>query len=95
MYHQLSNPGLNALPQQALPLYVRLSQAFNRFLEVDIPWGHRQLQVPLAKLLWGNVSLLELVGSTLKNHAVVREAAARLEAVAQEVIERVLHNGKM
>jgi hypothetical protein len=91
---QLDGSALNALPQQALPLYVRLSQAFNRFLEVEIPWGHRQLQVPLAKLLWGNVSRLELVGSALKDHAAVREAGARLEAVAQEVIERVLRNGE-
>ena len=91
---QLDGSALNALPQRALPLYVRLAQAFNRFLAIDIPWGYRQLQVPLAKVLWGNVSRLELVGKRLSNHQAVREAAARLEAVAQEVIERVLTNGE-
>jgi hypothetical protein len=85
----LDGEALNKLPQQALRLYARMAEEFGRFLKVEVPWGQRQVQVPLWKLVFGNAYRLPLVGQALAKTETMRTAAARLEAEAQAIIAAI------
>lgn len=83
---RLEGGALTSLAQVALGLYARLSQAFKRFLGVQVGWGFRQESVPLQKLVFGNFSRLARVAGPLGKNFEVREARKNLEREAGEVV---------
>jgi len=87
----LDGQTLNELAEErARQLYRQLMQAFKRFLDVDVPVGQRERRTPLYKLLFSNLTRLELVAMDLRTHPAVGEAAAALEASAQRIIEAIV-----
>jgi hypothetical protein len=86
----LDGGALNDVPQRALKLYAALSKAFGCFLRVEVSWGCHQAQVPIYKLVFGNLSRLELVGKALSRNQTVMAAGARLEAEAQKIIAAII-----
>jgi hypothetical protein len=82
----LDGEAINELPQKALKLYARLAREFGRFLKVEVAWGHRQVQLPLWKLIFANAYRLHLVGQPLAQTESIRTAATRLETEAQAII---------
>jgi len=86
----LDGAAINDLPQKALKLYARLSNAFSRFLSVEVPWGHRQVTTPLYKLVFGNFSRLALVADRLGEEACIRNAAQRLEEASQAIVGEIV-----
>ena len=82
---------LNDLSEKhARSLYRKLMQAFKRFLNVRLNWGNQQVAVPLYKLLFSNMSRLDLIEDDLRYHSDVRAAADELEAEAQRIIEAII-----
>ncbi|MFQ5650714.1 MAG: hypothetical protein ACE5IY_12295 [bacterium] len=77
---------INALPQRALELFAKLTRAFGELLRLEVVWGHGNQCVPIYKLILGNLSRIEQIGRALSSDPVVREAAARLERVAESII---------
>ena len=86
----LEGGALTGFTQQALELYSKLSQAFNRLLSSKVSWGFRQQPVTLQKLVFGNFSRLPLVAKHLVEHPEVREARQILELEAQEVVAAMM-----
>jgi hypothetical protein len=87
---RLEGGALTALTQEALHLYTRLSQAFNRFLSVPVGWGFRQESLPLMKLIFGNFSRLPQVSAPLVNNPEVSAAKEVLEHEAGGVVAALL-----
>ena len=81
---------LDRLPSTALNLYIRLTTAFNRFLQTDIVWGVRKIRIPLYKLVFGNFSRLDLVARCIKNKKDIKEASEKLEAEAHAISQIIL-----
>jgi hypothetical protein len=81
---------LNDLPQRAGNLYGRLSRAFSRFIGTEVIWGHRNLQIPLWKILYGNFSRFDLAEKRLMGDKELVAAALRLETESQAVINQML-----
>ena len=82
----LEGGALTGLTQQALELYIQLSQAFNRFLTCKVRWGFRQEPVTMQNLVFGNFSRLALVAEHLAGNSEVKKATEMLELEAQEVV---------
>jgi len=85
---------INGIPQRALALYAKLSNAFGEVIREHVAWGSRHVKVPLFKLLFGNFSRLDLVAKALKNNDEVTEAANRLDKQAQQIIDELLAGPK-
>ena len=81
---------LTGLSQRAMGLYANLSQAFNRFLMVEVPWGFRQEPVIMQKLIFGNFSRLPLVAKALQGDPHLAEARSILEQESQDVVANLL-----
>jgi hypothetical protein len=81
---------LNDLPQRASNLYRPLSRAFSRFLGTQVIWGHRKIQMPLWKVLYGNFSRFDLAEKMLTGDKGLLAAAGRLETNSQVVINHML-----
>ncbi len=80
--------GLGRLAQAAPGLYQRLTAAFSRFLRVNVDW--RGAQVPLYKLVLGNLSRLDLVARRLTQPSEVQAAIRRLDSESAKVIAGVM-----
>jgi len=82
------------LPQRAGKLYKRLTQAFGRFLATEVTWGVRGLTLPLWKIVYANVSRLEMVKQSMKGNAAMLEAAGNLRKASTEIIDELLCTGQ-
>lgn len=87
---RLDGRALAEVPQAALRLFPALSQTFNRFLGVEVPWGRRNVPVALYKLLFANFSRLESVRKAIAEKDELRRAAEALEKQSQAVIQALL-----
>jgi hypothetical protein len=88
----LAGQELNAIPQQALKLYPRLSQAFSRFLGTEVEWGPGKMMIPFYKLIYGNFYRLGLVVQGLEDKLEVGKAKRTLENAAGEVVEAMVES---
>jgi hypothetical protein len=86
----LDGAALNEIPKRALHCCGRLSQAFAQFLNQEAGWGHRNLPVPMHKLVFGNFSRLDLVSKELQEDESIRSAAHQLEKASQSIILEIL-----
>ena len=86
----LDGGALSGIPQKALKEYAKLSKAFGKLVEIQVPWGARRVGTPLYKLLFGNLSRLALVGDALRSEDEVVRAGKQLEKVAQRVIDELV-----
>ena len=86
----LDGKTLAELPQTGLKLYPKLSRAFSRFLAVEVPWGPRQVMMPLHKLLFANFSRLDAVRTAIVDTIELRQAAEILEKQSHQVIREIL-----
>lgn len=84
---RLDGSSLNALPEKALKLYTRLTQAFSKFIGVEVPWGTARIRVPIYKLLFANLTRLPYVAEALQADHDAQAAAQRLEQDAQLIID--------
>lgn len=86
----LEGGALTGLSQRALKLYTNLSQAFNRFLTLKMPWGVRRESVTMQKLIFGNFSRLPLVARALQGNPRLAEARGILEQKSGAVMREML-----
>lgn len=85
----LDGGALNELPQQARQHYKGLLAAFSRFLATEIAWGARSQQIPLWKVLYGNFSRLESIGSVLRQGPELVRASTTLDRAAIAVLSEL------
>jgi len=86
----LEGGALTGLSQRALKLYTNLSQAFNHFLTLKLPWGVRREPVTMQKLIFGNFSRLPLVARVLQDNPELAEARGILEHESRAVVQEML-----
>lgn len=91
MLPHLDGATIDALPQKALTLYSRLSVAFTHFLQVETAWGLWDSPTPIFKVLLGNFSRHEALRERLQGREEIQQAARRLAASADVVIQEILH----
>jgi hypothetical protein len=90
MIQEADGATLAALPQRVKPLYFRLSRAFGSFLKKDVTWKNGRNPVPLYKILFGNLSRLELLPAMLKDNGDVNEAVAKIGKESDVIIDKIL-----
>jgi hypothetical protein len=81
---------LASLPQRVRPLYFCLSRAFGTFLKKEIHWKSGLHPLPLYKVLFANMSRLEILHENLKDNPEVKEAAETLNLESDAIIEKIL-----
>jgi hypothetical protein len=81
---------LAALPQKVRPLYSQLSAAFSSFLKQEVLWREGRSPLPLFKVLFGNLSRLELLPEMLKGDSVLKAAVEKLEKESGAIIGKIL-----
>ena len=81
---------LASLPQRTRPLYFRLSRAFGTFLKKEVQWKSGLHPLPLYKILFANMSRIELLQESLKHNPAVKEAAKKLDLESDAIIEKIL-----
>ncbi len=86
----LDGSAMSEIPRRALKLYARLLRAFGQFIETEVLW--RQHRVPLYKLLFANLSRLDLVAGSLRDNQALSKAASALEVESKHVIEQIVTN---
>lgn len=89
MLATLDGGALNELPQRARQHYKRLLAAFSQFLATEIPWGARPQQMPLWKVLYGNFSRLDAIGSALRQDPALVRASTKLDRAAVAVVSEL------
>jgi hypothetical protein len=87
---KLEGSEINDIPQTTLSLYGKLSQAFNRFLGTEVPWGIHNRTSPLFKLVFANINRLSMVSEKVKEKKSVSDAATQLERTAGDIIDCIL-----
>lgn len=85
---------LTELPERAGRLYKRLTHTFGRFLATEISWGARGLTLPLWKVVYANVSRLDMVKRSMKGNPAMLEAAGNLRKASAEIIDELLYIGQ-
>jgi len=92
MLCNLDGEALNRVPQKALKQYSRLSKAFGRFLNEKISCDAWRMQVPVYKIVLGNLYRLDLITNDLeKDHGFAR-AVERLKTESRAVIGEITGN---
>jgi hypothetical protein len=87
----LDGIAINALTEErARKLYHTLMMAFRRFLATTVTWGLRSEPVPLNKLLFANLSRLDLIAEALAPLEPVKAACAALEQTSEHIIALIL-----
>lgn len=81
---------LDRLPAAALAQYTALSQTFNRFLAIEVPWGRGHAATPLQKLLLANFTRLETVAASLRGERPVRAGLRQLQQASRAVVTAIL-----
>ncbi len=82
----LDGSRLNDLYHRAIELYQLLSKAFSQFLASKVPWGCQNARISLWKVLYANVSRLDLVGQSLQKNRSMEVAKNRLVQVSRFVV---------
>ena len=86
LLQDLDGNTINRIPNRALALYKKLTNAFGAFLLTDIPWGRYRPCIPLWKMIYGNYSRPSLLGKALSGNAALVRAAAVLRKESKHVI---------
>jgi hypothetical protein len=81
---------LTTLPETALSLYVRLSKSFNTLLKTEFGWGKKNEAMALYKIVFANLSRLDLIRKPLARSEQVRKAAEEMEGESKRVSETIL-----
>lgn len=81
---------LASLPQRVRPLYFRMSKAFGTFLKKEIQWKRGLHPLPLYKILFANMSRLEILQESLGDNPALKEAAETLSQESDAIIEKIL-----
>lgn len=85
----LEGSEIDKVPQKALRLFSNLSRHFGKFFALEVPWGETSNQVPLYKLIFSNLSRLELIKEMLADNDAVCEGREKLEAVAESTLAEI------
>ena len=90
LIQEADGAALASLPQRVRPLYFRLSRAFGTFLKKEVQWKSGLNPLPLYKILFANMSRLDILQENLKDNAAVNEAAKKLNQESDAIIEKIL-----
>ena len=67
-----------------------MSKAFGTFLKKEIQWKSGLHPLPLYKILFANMSRLEILNENLRDKPEVKEAAETLNRESDAIIEKIL-----
>ena len=88
----LGGSGLNSISRKAGKLYVHQSHALNRFLSTPVMYGDYNMECPLYKIIFSNLSRMEVTCKTLiaKNKETISNASEVLKTESQSIINELL-----
>lgn len=89
--NSLEGDRLNKIDQTALALYSRLQAAFSEFLKTEVTWGNQKIRTFLFKLIFGNLTRLDLISASLGDESAVWEATRKLNQVCEQIISEILN----